>query len=324
MTTSNPARKRWVAIALCLIVACAGAVILKGSWLLWKLPWLTQRFYHHGLRLVTVTSGLATPWSLAFLPDGSMLVTEREGRLRRIEPQGGAGQVVSGLPPVWAEGEGGLLGVVIDPGFASNGLIYWTYAEPAPLPADGGSLAVARGHLVGTALSDVKVIFRDSAPHADPRDFGGRLVFGADGRLFVTIGERAVPEDAQKLSSPRGKVIRIDSDGNAPSDNPFVGTAGANPAIWALGFRDPQGIALDTRSGRLWAGDHGPAGGDELNIIVRGHNYGWPVISYGVDEGTGKQIGEGHAEAWLGPAGRVVGQSRRGGCPANRDDLSDQ
>jgi glucose/arabinose dehydrogenase len=258
-----------------------------------------ERFYHHGLKLVTITSGLGTAWSLAFLPDGHMLLTEREGRLRLIPPQGGPGVVVSGLPAMWIEAEGGLYSVLVDPGFAANHLIYWNYAEAAVPSERGSSVAVAVGRLDGTALTQVHVIFRDPEKSLIAGAIGSRMALDAHGRIFMTLGDRGVHADAQRLGSVHGKIVRIERDGSVPADNPFVATPGANPAIWAIGFRDPQGIAVDPVTGLVWASDHGPAGGDEVNLIQRGHNYGWPVVSHGVDEGTGAMIGEGTEKAGM-------------------------
>lgn len=268
-------------------------------WLRVEYPTVLLRHYRHGLRFVKVTSGLATAWSLAFLPDGRLLVTEREGHLQLIAARGGAGTPVTGLPPVWSEGEGGLFSIVVDPHFTANRRIYWNYAEPEANGGRGASVVVARGRLDGAAVKDVDIIFRDPQKLTNATSFGSRMVFGPDGRLFVTLGDRGQHAEAQNLGSLHGKIIRINPDGAVPADNPFVHTPGADPAIWALGFRDPQGIAIDPATGNVWATDHGPAGGDEVNLIERGHNYGWPVITYGVDEGTGAPIGEGTAKAGM-------------------------
>ncbi len=271
------------------------APLLYGAWKLES--WLKLRYYRQGLHLVTVVSGLGAPWSLAFLPDGSLLVTEREGRLHRIAA--GHDQLIRGLPPVWAEAEGGLFTVLPDPDFVDNHLIYFDYAEPASNGVQGAGLAVARGRLDGVTLTGVSVIFRDPEKSPKPVSFGARMMFGVDHKLYVTVGDRGEAPEAQRLSSLRGKIIRLNPDGSVPADNPFVGVPGANPAVWALGFRDPQGIAQDPVTGRIWSSDHGPAGGDEINLIRRGHNYGWPVVSHGVDEGTGAPIGEGASKPGL-------------------------
>jgi aldose sugar dehydrogenase len=243
------------------------------------------------VKAVTVAHGLVNPWSLAFLPDGRMLVTERPGRLRIVGADGRVGAVVKGLPPVATGGQGGLLDVVLDPKFAQNNWIYWSYSEPG----DSGtnSTAVARGKLAGDQVLEVKVIFRQSPKVASNAHFGSRLVFANDGRLFVTLGERfSRKEDAQTLDNHLGKIVRIEPDGSVPADNPFVDTPGAKPEIWSYGHRNVQGAALHPTSGELYATEHGPQGGDELNHIQRGRNYGWPVVTYGRNYGTGTKIGE--------------------------------
>jgi aldose sugar dehydrogenase len=298
---------------LLLLVAAA----LAGLAVLWtpRLSAVLERHYHHGLRVVTLTSGLATPWSLGFLPDGRMLLTEREGRLRLIPQRGGNGQVVSGLPPIWAEGEGGLFTVLVDPGFSGNHLIYWNYVEPTGTGQPGGGIAVARGRLEGAAVTDINVIFRDPDKSAIAGSFGSRMTFAGDGGLFITVGDRGRRDDAQNLGSLHGKILHVNLDGSVPGDNPFVHVPGANPLIWALGFRDPQGITVDPVTGQVWASDHGPAGGDEINLIQPGHNYGWPVISYGVDEGTGRPIGEGTSKPGMDQPVVWWGRTAKGAVP---------
>jgi glucose/arabinose dehydrogenase len=241
-------------------------------------------------RLVGVARGLANPWAVAFLPDGRYLVTERVGRLRIVERDGRLGEAVSGLPAVDAGGQCGLLDVVLDPKFADNALVYWSYAEAGE---GGNSTAVARGKLQGNRLTDVQVIFRQLPKVASQQHCGSRLVFARDGRLFVVLGDRfSRKEDAQKLDNHLGKVVRIEADGQVPADNPFVATAGARPEIWSLGHRNMQGAALHPGSGELWASEHGPQGGDELNRVLAGRNYGWPLLTYGRNYGTGTRIGE--------------------------------
>ncbi len=251
------------------------------------------------LRVVTVASDLAHPWALAFLPDGRMLVTERPGRMRIVSMRGEVGPPLAGLPAVDARAQGGLLDVVLDPKFSENAFVYWSYTEPGPERTNG--TAVARGRLGGAAgaerLDDVQVIFRQSTKLAGVAHFGSRLVFARDGRLFITLGDRFFRRDAaQRLDSHLGKVVRIEPDGRAPSDNPFVKTPGALPEIWSIGHRNVQGAALHPATGVLWTHEHGPEGGDELNIDEAGRNYGWPVITYGVDYGSGNKIGEGTAK----------------------------
>lgn len=251
-----------------------------------------------GLKLVTVAGGLVHPWGLAFLPDGRLLVTERAGRMRIVSAQGEVGPPLQGLPEVDARAQGGLLDVALDPRFADNRWVYWSYSEPGPGRSNGTS--VARGRLQGDRLEDVQVIFRQAPKLASAAHFGSRLVFARDGRLFVTTGDRLFHRElAQKLDNLVGKVVRIEADGQVPPDNPFVRTPGARPEIWSLGHRNPQGAALHPVSGALWTHEHGPEGGDEVNLTEAGHNYGWPVITYGVDYGSGKRIGEGTARAGM-------------------------
>ena len=242
----------------------------------------------------TLASGLYHPWGMAFLPTGEILVTERAGRLRVFGKDGRLSPAVTGLPAIYAEGQGGLLGVALDPDYARNGLVYWSYAEEA----DGvNGTAVARGKLtLGAApkVDNVQVIWRQAPKMASALHFGGRLVFGRDGKLFITTGERSILAgrvQAQNLDGTLGKVVRINADGSIPSDNPFVNTAGAKSEIWSLGHRNIQSATLDAQ-GRLWTVEHGARGGDELNRPEPGKNYGWPLITYG-EEYSGKPISEG-------------------------------
>jgi len=245
------------------------------------------------LKPVTVAQGLVNPWSLAFLPDGRMLVTERPGRLRIVAADGQLGAPLAGLPAISVGGQCGLLDVALDPKFADNHLVYFSYAEPASAPESGNSTAVARGRLDGNALADVRTIFRQQPKVASRAHCGGRLVFARDGRLFVTLGERfSRKEDAQTLDNHLGKIVRIEPDGQVPKDNPFVGRADALPEIWSLGHRNVQGAALHPATGELWAHEHGPQGGDEINVPEGGRNYGWPLLTFGRNYVTGTRIGE--------------------------------
>ena len=259
-------------------------------------------------RVVTVAHGLVNPWSLAFLPDGRMLVTERPGRMRIVNADGKLGPPLPGLPAVVAEGQGGLLDVVLDPKFSANRWVYWSYSEAAeaPNPAGLNGTAVARARLDGEPgaerLADVQVIFRQVPKVASRLHFGSRLAFGNDGRLFITLGERySRKDDAQTLDNHLGKVLRIEADGRVPADNPLVGRAGlpsnTRLEIWSWGHRNVQGAAIHPLTGELWTTEHGPQGGDELNLTLPGRNHGWPVITYGRNYGIGTMIGEGTVRA---------------------------
>jgi glucose/arabinose dehydrogenase len=228
----------------------------------------------------TVADDLEHPWGLAFLPDGRMLVTERPGRLRVVSADRKVSQPLGGVPRVFAQGQGGLLDVALDPDFASNRLVYLSYAEPG----DGGaSTAVARGRLAdgATALEKTAVVFRQMPKVSGGLHFGSRLAFSPDGKLFVTMGDRGKFDPAQDLSVHIGKIVRINRDGSVPQDNPFVGRSGARPEIWSFGNRNVQAAAVHPETGALWEAEHGPRGGDELNLIEPGKNYGWPLVSWG-------------------------------------------
>jgi glucose/arabinose dehydrogenase len=245
------------------------------------------------LKPVTVAQGLVNPWSLAFMPDGRMLVTERPGRMRIVGKDGSLGAPVSGLPDISVGGQCGLLDVALDPKFPDNGIVYFSFAEPARPPDSGNSTAVARGKLAGDALTDVRTIFVQRPKVSSSAHCGGRLVFARDGRLFVTLGERfSRKEDAQTLDNHLGKIVRIERDGAVPTDNPFVGRAGVLPEIWSLGHRNVQGAAIHPATGELWESEHGPQGGDEINVIDAGRNYGWPLVTFGRNYVIGTRIGE--------------------------------
>ena len=231
-----------------------------------------------GIRVETVASGLARPWALAFLPDGRMLVTERPGNLRILDAGNRLSKPLAGVPEVAAGGQGGLLDVAIDPDFQSNRRVYFSFAEPG----DGGaSTAVARGILAEDGLEDVEVVFRQEPKVGGGNHFGSRLAFRGDGTLFVTMGDRFKFDPAQDPSNHIGAIARINPDGSVPDDNPFVGDNTARPEIWSYGHRNVQGAALNPETGELWAHEHGPRGGDEVNIARAGENYGWPLVSMG-------------------------------------------
>lgn len=249
------------------------------------------------LKVVTFAANLSHPWSLAFLPDHSMLVTERAGRMRHISADGKTmSPPFTGIPPVFAEGQGGLLDVALDPDYASTPWVYWSYAEEGQGSEAGlAGTAVARGQLVGTDMRNVEVIFRQSPklPSTNTNHFGSRLVFARDKTLFIVLGERHQDDPAhpgtlyaQNLSTDLGKVVRIERDGSIPGGNPNFGVAGARPELWSYGHRNPQGAALNPETGELWLVEHGPQGGDELNRIQPGRNYGWPLRSYGCPYGS--------------------------------------
>lgn len=257
------------------------------------------------VRLETVASGLQNPWAVAFLPDGRFLVTERKGQLRVIEPGGRIGKPLEGLPEVATGGQGGLLDLVLDADFAINRTLYFCFSEPSSTN-NGNSTALARATLSAdtTRLSDVKVIFSQKPKFASSMHFGCRIVESRtpglngkpDGKLFLALGERYFrAPDAQSLNNHHGKIIRINKDGSVPPDNPFTSAsfsrAGALPEIWSYGHRNPQGATL-APDGTFWMHEHGPQGGDEINLPNAGANYGWPVITYGENYGGGK-IGEG-------------------------------
>lgn len=240
---------------------------------------------------VDVATGLSYPWGLAFLPDGRMLVTEKGGRMRVVTAAGLVGDPLTGVPAVVASGQGGLLDVVLSPSFATDQTLFFTFVEAAP--AGGRHVAVGRARFAETQLSDVQVIFRQSRSIDNDLHFGSRLAFGRDGNLFVSFGERNDNLAAQALDSHLGKVIRIRPDGSVPPDNPFVGVAGALPEIWSYGHRNPQGLTLHPETGELWLVEHGPRGGDELNRVLAGANYGWPRIGFGRHYDTGLPVGDG-------------------------------
>lgn len=249
---------------------------------------------HGAIEVTAVAEGLSHPWAIAFLPQGDMLVSERAGRLRHVSVSGEVSAPIAGLPAVDARGQGGLLDVVLDPGFATSRLVYLSFAKAG---GGGNGTAVARGVLTqdNTALEDVEVIFRQQPKVDSTAHFGSRLVFAGDGTLFVTLGDRQSSrfrDQAQDLGSHIGKIVRIRPDGTVPEDNPFVGRADALPEIWAYGVRNVQAAAIHPPTGVLWEIEHGPRGGDELNVIAPGANYGWPVVTLGVDY-TGLTIGEG-------------------------------
>lgn len=255
-----------------------------------------QRSALHDYRVVPVVTGLENPWAIAFLPGGDMLVTEKPGRLRIVRNGRLLPDAVPGVPAVRTGGQGGLLDVVPHPQFATNRLLYITYAKPS---ADGsqGTTALVRGRFVNDRLEDVQEVIEMKAWSQGRGHHGSRIAFDREGFLYVTIGDRQVPprgdlerHPAQLLSTHHGKILRLHDDGRVPADNPFVGTPDALPEIWSYGHRSLQGLAVHPETGQLWETEHGPQGGDELNLIEKGKNYGWPVVGFGVNYGSGTAI----------------------------------
>jgi len=236
------------------------------------------------LRVETVATGLVHPWALAFLPDGRMLVTERPGRLRIVTRDGKLSPPIEGLPPIFVRGQGGLLDVILDRNYAQNKTVYFCFADPFD---GGGRTALARARLDDGAkprLDDLKIVFRQEGPPSTGNHYGCRIVHMPDNNLFLTMGDHYGPRDeAQNLRNHLGKIVRLRSDGSVPPDNPFVNRPDAKPEIWSYGHRNAQGAAINPASGKFWMHEHGPRGGDEINIPEAGKNYGWPVIGYGID-----------------------------------------
>jgi glucose/arabinose dehydrogenase len=265
-----------------------------------------HRSAYHDYRIVTVAEGFERPWSIAFLPGGDMLVTERPGRLRIIRNGMLLPDPVPGVPEVFAQGQGGLLDVATHPDFTSNRLIYLSFSKPNPTGTHA-TTAVVRGHFENDRLSGVEEIFE--AVTQGRGHYGSRLAFDRNNFLFITLGDRQAPargdleaHPAQNLSNHHGSIIRLHDDGRVPADNPFVDQRGALPEIWSYGHRNVQGLAIHPETGDIWANEHGPQGGDELNLIRPSVNYGWPVIGYGVNYGSGAAIHEGtHREGMETP-----------------------
>jgi len=279
---------RTAAATLLIAVALSGASTASAQ---------TVRSQAHSFKVVTLTEGLEHPWGLAFLPDGRMLVTERPGRLRVVAADGKLDpRPVEGLPAIAETGQGGLLDVALHPQFRDNRWVYLSYAARGDR---GVGTEVLRGKLSGHRLEDTQVLFRMQPKSGGGRHFGSRLVFDRAGYLFITLGDRGDQDRAQRLNDHAGSVIRLHDDGRVPADNPFAGRAGALPQKYTLGNRNMQGAALHPETAVLWTHEHGPQGGDEVNVIRPGRNYGWPVITYGVNYGVGTKIGEGTHKAGM-------------------------
>ena len=251
----------------------------------------------HNYNVVTLVTGLENPWSIAWLPDGRMLVTERAGRLRivskdfELQPK-----AVEGLPKIYVGGQGGLFDAVPHPNYRDNGWIYISYAAPG---AGGQGTELMRAKLDGDRLTDQQVIWRLEPKTVESVHFGGRIVFDGKGHVFLTLGDRGDRHRAQRLDDPAGSVIRLNEDGSVPKDNPFAGRSGAKPEKFSYGNRSVQGAALHPKTRELWTHEHGPQGGDEVNVIRAGRNYGWPVVTYGGEYGSGSRIGQSAAKAGI-------------------------
>lgn len=277
--------RAWITLLTLPLLACGGGATQQGT---------VSTPSNTSIKVVAVAQGLSSPWGMVFMPDGRMLVTEKAGHMRLVSPDGEVSEPITGLPAVVDAGQGGLLDVQLDPDYPSSPWIYWSYAEPV-VNAEAGlaGTAVARGRLTELVMSNVQVIFRQVPKVQGNNHFGSRLAFARDKTLFITLGERmqddpANPgtENAQNLAKHLGKVVRINRDGGIPGDNPLFASGLALPGIWSLGHRNVQGAAIHPTTGELWVSEHGPQGGDEINLVRTGHNYGWPLRSYGCPYGA--------------------------------------
>ncbi|MFN2395419.1 MAG: PQQ-dependent sugar dehydrogenase [Bacteroidales bacterium] len=232
------------------------------------------------VKIDTLATGLQNPWGMEFLPDGRILIVEKPGFLRIWEDGQLQGDPVSGLPEIWVHGQGGLLDVAMHPDYNENGWLYFAYASPG---GDGGITAIGRGKLQNNQIADFEKIFQGVPYSSAGVHFGSRIVFDKDNHLFTTIGDRGVMNDAQNLENHRGTVLRINDDGSIPEDNPFVNEPGAMPEIWSYGHRNIQGMVIHPETGDLWTHEHGPRGGDEINVAIKGENYGWPLATHGIN-----------------------------------------
>ncbi|MET3113034.1 glucose/arabinose dehydrogenase [Pedobacter sp. CG_S7] len=286
MKTNSPILKYGLSLSLAgLLLTCA--VLLMSNREISDFPNSHKTITEADLKLETVVTGLNLPWATAFLPDGRLLVTERVGKLRLVKDGVLDPQEITGLPAILFKGQGGLLDVVLHPDYRSNGFIYISYSSPKAAGEEGdeggANTALLRAKLKDHALTEVQVLYKampnvKSSPH-----FGGRIVFDKKGYVFLSVGERGQKQNSQNLGKIQGKVVRLHDDGKIPSDNPFVKTAGAKPEIWSYGHRNPQGMVIHPKTGVIWEHEHGPQGGDELNIVQRGKNYGWPLVTFGID-----------------------------------------
>jgi glucose/arabinose dehydrogenase len=293
-------KKRHIPIVLAVVLLTSTLSGQQGGRNSPPLPQLPQSFETavQKIRVSVVASGLANPWSLAFLPSGEMLVTERAGRLRIIKNGVLDPQPISGVPAVRAMVLGGLLDVALHPRFSENNVIYLAYSKPGE--GNLATTALARGQLKGMALAEVRDIFVANTWSTSTTNYGGRIAFDKQGFLYLTVGERQEQDRAQKGDDHGGKVLRLRDDGTVPQDNPFVGKPGYKPEIYSLGHRSPQGLALNPETGAIWENEHGPLGGDEVNVIIPGKNYGWPLVTFGMDY-DGTKISELTSRADLEP-----------------------
>ena len=290
---------RTLASLAALILAVSGAAVVRGN--------TVFKSALHDYRVVTVADGLVQPWAIAFLPDGDVLITERPGRLRVMRKGTLLPDAVEGVPKVFHSSQGGLLEVMPHPNFSSNRLIYLSFSKPGATDAEATTTLI-RGRFEGTRLTGVEQLFQ--AVTQGRNHFSGKIAFDRAGYLFLTLGDRQVPPEgkleahpAQDLTNHHGKIVRLHDDGRVPADNPFVSRAGAKPEIWSYGHRNVQGLAIHPETGDIWTNEHGPQGGDELNRVQPGRNYGWPVIGFGVNYQTGAAIHAGtHREGMEQPA----------------------
>lgn len=280
------------------LTACAAALLCAPAWA--SSQQSPDQPPAARVQVTAVVGGLDHPWSMAFLPDGGVLITERPGRLRLLRMPGGLSAPLAGVPQVAAQGQGGLLDVALSPSFAQDRYVYLSYAE-----SDGSrsGTVVGRGRLSADAgaLDDFQVLFRQAPKLSQGLHFGSRLAFDGKGYLFIALGENNQRPTAQDLDKLQGKVVRLKADGSVPADNPFAGKAGARPEIWSYGHRNPQGMALNPWTGALWESEHGPRGGDEINLVRPGGNYGWPLATYGINY-SGQPIPEAKGETLPGMA----------------------
>ncbi|MGH1487198.1 MAG: PQQ-dependent sugar dehydrogenase [Cellvibrionaceae bacterium] len=264
--------------------------------LLVAITFLLNSFAFADFKTQVITNGLQQPWGFTKLPDGRFLVTEKSGQLRLVDQQGNISNGIS-VPGVDVVGQGGLLDVVLHPDFSENNIIYLSYAAGNRL--QGHNTEVVRAVLKDKKLSDIKKIFVALPKVKGGRHFGSRLVFDREGFLYISLGDRGRRSESQNLKSHIGSIIRLHDDGKIPEDNPFIGIAGAKPEIYSYGHRNVQGMTVHPQTGQVWAHEHGPQGGDEVNLIEKGRNYGWPIITYGAEYGSGLKIGEGNKKAGM-------------------------